>query len=500
MIWLHTYIGVMIGWLLFAIFFTGTLSYFTPEITRWLMPERGNISQNQTVLIKRSLAYLNEHARTADEWRIYLPSPRSAHWYVQWREGQKSGKATFNNNLNILKDETFTKGGLFFRDFHYTLHLRGYGGRYVAGMAAFALLLGLFTGIYTHRRFFKDFFTLRSQSRQKWTTDFHALSGILTIPFCIMIGTSALFIYSIMYMPYNANANFELGERGVNRQIIPSLPGLNLEHKVQKNKSIAQQKIVEQVVRQWTEPSAIAKITLEAVQYENSRTIVERSKATTVSNRAEHLVFETYTGKPLEGYAEESIPAKIRRVLYGLHQANFAPIALRWLLFGLGVIGCALIATGNIIWVNQRKKSSKQSRFTLKLVEKGNVAVIMGITLASLSFFIANKIIPLELFNRTQWEINAFFIVWAASVTHAFTRVKTLVAWKEQIAMASLLCITIILLECLFNTARIIDSFNNYDIVYLSFFPAFLVAGGGYYWGAHKLGALIGIDNITVPR
>ncbi len=33
MIWLHTYLGIISGWLLFVIFVTGTLSYFTADIT-----------------------------------------------------------------------------------------------------------------------------------------------------------------------------------------------------------------------------------------------------------------------------------------------------------------------------------------------------------------------------------------------------------------------------------------------------------------------------------
>ena len=63
---------------------------------------------------------------------------------------------------------------------------------------------------------------------------------------------------------------------------------------------------------------------MEKPQFSNSRTIVERSKATTVSNRAERAVFHSYTGDVLPGYENETVPAQIRRVLYGLHQANFS--------------------------------------------------------------------------------------------------------------------------------------------------------------------------------
>ncbi|TKB04329.1 PepSY domain-containing protein [Alteromonas portus] len=499
MIWLHTYLGVILGWLLFAIFFTGTLSYFTPEMTRYLMPERGHISQSQQSMIAHSFAYLGTHAGEADQWRIALPSERSAHWSVQWREGKQRRTVTFNNQLAASENETETKGGLFFRNFHYTLQLRGYGGRYIAGIAAMAMLLAIFTGIYTHRRFFKDFFTLRSQKLQKWTTDFHALAGILTIPFCIMICLSGIFIYAIMYLPYTANANFEKGERGVNSQIIPSLPNLALTEKVTGDDYLSNVQppvpnyahILETIANQWREANPIARITVEGVGYKDSRVIVERSKATTVSTRADRLVFETYTGNPLKGYDDETLPAQVRRILYGLHQANFAPIAMRWLLFGLGILGCALIATGNIIWVAQRKKSARQNPFTLALVEKGNVVAVAGLILASLSFFIANKLIGYNVAGRAQFEVNAFFTVWALSAVHAFWRAKAAVAWKEQFALASGLCFFTVVIELVLFRDRIVNSIENLDSVYLSFIPAFFISGIILYWAAKKIGLRI---------
>ena len=39
MAWLHTWTGLIFGWLLFAIFLTGTLSYFKEEISHWAQPE-----------------------------------------------------------------------------------------------------------------------------------------------------------------------------------------------------------------------------------------------------------------------------------------------------------------------------------------------------------------------------------------------------------------------------------------------------------------------------
>ncbi len=38
MSWLHTWAGLVLGWLLFAIFLTGTLSFFRNELNLWTHP------------------------------------------------------------------------------------------------------------------------------------------------------------------------------------------------------------------------------------------------------------------------------------------------------------------------------------------------------------------------------------------------------------------------------------------------------------------------------
>ena len=37
--WLHTWTGLIVGWVLFFVFVTGTPGYFQIEITRWMQPE-----------------------------------------------------------------------------------------------------------------------------------------------------------------------------------------------------------------------------------------------------------------------------------------------------------------------------------------------------------------------------------------------------------------------------------------------------------------------------
>ena len=38
--WLHTWVGLVVGWILFFMFLTGSAGYFDTEIDRWMQPER----------------------------------------------------------------------------------------------------------------------------------------------------------------------------------------------------------------------------------------------------------------------------------------------------------------------------------------------------------------------------------------------------------------------------------------------------------------------------
>ena len=59
MIWLHTYSGLVLGWLLFTIFLTGSLSYFNPEISQWMKPELVKVTSAQN-LTNQSLEKLHK--------------------------------------------------------------------------------------------------------------------------------------------------------------------------------------------------------------------------------------------------------------------------------------------------------------------------------------------------------------------------------------------------------------------------------------------------------
>lgn len=78
MSWLHTWASLILGWLLYAIFLTGTLSFFQNEITVWMKPEfhQSVPPKTQIEQTRVALAYLQQHHPDAGSWAIQLPNSR----------------------------------------------------------------------------------------------------------------------------------------------------------------------------------------------------------------------------------------------------------------------------------------------------------------------------------------------------------------------------------------------------------------------------------------
>lgn len=413
MIWLHTYTGLLAGWLIFAVFLTGTLSYYNQEITHW-MTGSNLAKQSQEKLISHGLDTLKLQAPTATQWRIQLPDDRGSHYRLSYREGRERNSIYLDAEALSIQDAPETRGGNFFRTFHYTLSMRQWGGRYLTGIAAMLMLIAVFTGIYTHRRFFKDFFTLRNKDTLKFTVDFHAISGVITIPFCFVICFSALAIYISMYQPFAINHYFD-SFRALDREVSTRHESFKPSGLPEPN-HISLAALQPEIQRKWGTDAALSSITINHPNDANGQVILTKRKTDILSNKAETLAFSN-SGEPQADIAAERLPRMVRRIFYGLHEAHFASPILRGMLFLLGMFSTILISTGMIIWL--RKRQQKQQKASYALVERINNAAFYGLSLAIASYFLSSKLSIASL-SLASYELPMFFYTWLGSLITVF--------------------------------------------------------------------------------
>jgi hypothetical protein len=101
----------------------------------------------------------------------------------------------------------------------------------------------------------------------------------------------------------------------------------------------------------------------------------------------------------------------------------------------MGLSASAMIATGLVLWtVKRRTRHAEQERlYGYRVAESLNIAVVAGLLVAVGSFFSANRLLPVDLVDRAQWEMRVFFLMWVFCAVHAFLTHDARSAWKSQL-------------------------------------------------------------------
>lgn len=144
--------------------------------------------------------------------------------------------------------------------------------------------------------------------------------------------------------------------------------------------------------------------------------------------------YDMVNGTLLEETPPSGGATATRGVLYGLHLARFADWGLRALFFLSGLVGCLMVASGVVLWaVKERPKHAKSGRigFGLRLVDALNIGTVAGLPIAFAAYFWGNRLLPLDIAERSSAEANTFFYAWGAALLAAFIWPKRMMwAWQ----------------------------------------------------------------------
>lgn len=109
-----------------------------------------------------------------------------------------------------------------------------------------------------------------------------------------------------------------------------------------------------------------------------------------------------------------------------------------------------------------------------------------GLVLAVAGFFWANRLLPVTLAERADWEVNGFFMLWGLSLLHAVLRPERR-AWVEQLSLAALLFAGIPLLDVLTSPSRADGLMVRGDWMLAGFDLTCLGSGLFLAWAARKM-------------
>jgi uncharacterized iron-regulated membrane protein len=442
--WLHTWAGLVVGWVLFFMFLTGTLGYFDAEIDRWMQPERPLTAA--AVAPAREVAFALDHltkeAPEAARWFVGFPGDRSPDLRVFWRgppgpDGArgKSGSAQLDPATGAPTRYRDTGGGQFLYRLHYRLHyLPAAAAYWIVGVCTMLMLIAIVTGVIIHKRIFRDFFTFRPRKGQRSWLDAHNALSVLALPFHLLITYSGLIFFAYLYMAPVVAASYGLGpdarptffDELFERNGTPSPAGMPAA-------LTAMGPLLKQAEDR-IGVSAIRFLNIHNPGDAHARVVIAGGPLTPSRARTE-LTFDGTNGVLLQVSDNRPAAMSTYQTLLGLHEGLFAGLVLRWLYFLWGLVGTAMIGAGLVLWTAKRR-AKIADRLGFRLVERLNIGAVAGLPVAIAAYFWANRLIPVAIEGRAAWEAHAMFIVWAAMLLHAFVRPSGR-AWIEQLWLAA---------------------------------------------------------------
>ncbi|MEL6827025.1 MAG: PepSY-associated TM helix domain-containing protein [Pseudomonadota bacterium] len=451
--WLHTWLGIALSGILFAIFWMGTLTVFHLEINRWMMPEL-RTQVNVDAPLDPILMPLIEASEPEGANSIFIRRANEREPFVRViaiGDGERSTRH-LHPETGALVERTNTLGATdFFYPFHYSLHISWLGlGYWIVGLAAMAMLVLSISGIFIHRKIFQDFFTFRPKKKARRSSlDLHNLTAVVALPFHILFPLSGVLIFALIYFPnamtnaYGGNLPAYIEENnGFYTTELMGEPGpmpTSLDLYVTRAEAI------------WTErdgqPARADGLRIANLGDAGSEIVIQHvfpERKVAMSQGA--ISYSIATGEMVKDFQPKPIQ-NASAYIEGAHFIRFDSWLVRWLFFFGGLAGSTMIATGLLFWMRSRIRKGMEPA-SVRVVRALTIGTTTAIIAASAAFLIANRVLAPDAaaigLDRSLLEVVVFYAVWIISFAHSGLRNKR--AWKDQawiIAGASLLAMAL---------------------------------------------------------
>lgn len=487
MTWVHTWFGLVLGFVLMACFFFGSLSVYDREIDRWAIPAtrfepqpmpsfdkmlepafrriqldaaaradaqaRNEGPLPETLPLHELGAYTTHRDPVLQMWSGFeLPNPKDPdndHVYGLLTLDPRSGQA--------LPETALKLGSQFFYPMHYGLHLHWMDlGYWIVALAALSMLAALVTGLVMHRKIFREFFTFRPRKQlQRSVLDLHNLTGVVALPFHFMFALSGLIIFAGLYFPLSTTVlkpQAKAYERTEAQRT--GLP----EHAAGVPAPLASvDAMVARAKARWAERGMAGEVGMLVIHHvgdANATVSVYRAGTDRIALTGQGIHFKGPSGELIREDEPVSTVRGINEFITGLHLQHFKHWLLRVFYFIGGLAGCACIATGFLFFVEKRKRQhAKQGRGGARWVDALAVTSVTGMLIATAAMLVGNRLLPVELAERGLWEERIFWSAWAVALLHALWRTapvraaRLAPAWREQCWAVAALALAAVLLN-----------------------------------------------------
>lgn len=416
---LHTWVGLASGLLLFIAFYAGAISVFTHELDGWRRPA-GDVSRSdridraQVLLDKVRAAHPESHNITL---RLEPANPE-LHWY-------SDDYAQYRRYYLDAAGEKLTQGaahGGFIQliyKLHYTAGLPAPWGTYLFGIACVLYGLALVSGIVIHAPVLvKDLFALRpGRNLKRLWQDAHNVIGVLSLPFHIIFAWSG----AVLTIGFVMLAPFQLFV--FDGQLMPRIErdlatAPHVEPAGERRPLLSLAELIGRGEARVPGFEAGAISVHDAGDANAQVTLTGLADQKMLSRRV-NVALNGASGEVLavDQPATDTPGKRFLNGLTALHYGNFGDTLLKWLYFILGLVGAFLFYSGNLLYVEARRRHRAAGQLRhARVMAQLTLGVCLGCIAGISALFVAGGLLP------ERWDQPIYFGIFFGCIAWALLR------------------------------------------------------------------------------
>jgi uncharacterized iron-regulated membrane protein len=354
---LHSWMGLLAGLALFVAFYAGAITVFRAPLQQWAAPAGHATLVDAQQLLDNVLAH---HPRARDHVGMTFPGYELAESTAYWQDDH--GIWQFATPDRPAGSPVHPGSDLpeLVNDLHYSLGIPGIG-IWLMGVVSLLYGIALVSGFVIHLpRLAKDLFALRpGRNLKRFWQDAHNVIGVLSLPFHIMFAvTGALLCLMFVLMLALNPLVFDGRLMTASAAAMDTAPVLHKADVDAPLSSLAgwHDHAIELARRHGIDDFVPGYLKLAHAG--DAHAVVEITGRSASALGTGAVAFNAVTGAELASQLPGSRDANHAALaaVYAVHYGDFGNVAVPWLYFLLGLGGAFLFYSGNLLWIESRRK------------------------------------------------------------------------------------------------------------------------------------------------
>lgn len=438
----HTWTGITCGFALFVAFYAGALTMFQEPIARWASPPGVGVAAvplDDAPRLLELVAAAHPEARK-EGITLHLRGHENEPARVTWKEDAPHQEGQPHDHVHwwatlepdgtlLAQQEEPSELAEFINDIHMRVGIPRPWGSYFMGVVSLLYGVALIAGVIVLLpSLVKDFFALRfgTNLKRMWL-DAHNVVGITALPFHVAIAITATAL-SFSGPLWSAQEHVIFGGK---QKILNG----------RDNEPFRAPKPTGEAGAMMAPSQLLQKLEAQVPDFEprvmRFKNIGDKAASVRIAGSERgyvgdyHLggvMLSAVTGELLKDRTRPSRQDPDRRAsetFYGLHAGQYEGATIAWAYFFLGLSGAWLFYTGNLLWIETRRKKARkggeveQSRST-RLLGSATVGVCLGCVAGLSLTIVAAKWLHGRVADLNHWHELIYYVAFLGSVAWAF--------------------------------------------------------------------------------